>query len=489
MKILEPSSTPQIFIIFFYLALYAIIWTCAGYFLNLTVPYDAVEALNWANNLEFGSPKNPYMVGFVMFPSLLLKKWVALDLYWYASHFLAVSLGMLGVWLLGLRLFGRPILAFFSLMSLNLTGIINFDILPYNDNYLLVMFWPYLFLFFIKALYDHQKYWFLLALCSGLAAMSKYSSFAFLPFMLISLLFTSTGRKAFKYKEFYFSILLFILIITPNFIWLYQHDFAAFNWVKSQIKPALNLTVIIAFLCVFYPIIIILLILLPLGAKIAYPNTAEKKHFVFIFLSPVFCIFIYFLFNEGGRITEWIQPFAILASSLTLCFLNVDKIKKWRNMNLCLLFFSILVCSGYILVLHNNIKGAGKKLDFIKKVSAQLNELWKNEYHTPLKYVGGGYLSQWLTFYSPDHPFITTKWSNENKPNIYNAHISLDDLQNSGALFLSHSGENCETADFNDVKKDYPGIHLTKKRDYGFTTEKGENIQICLAFLAPKKSR
>ncbi len=208
--------------------------------------------------------------------------------------------------------------------------------------------------------------------------------------MLISLLFTPAGRKAFKYKEFYSSILLFILIIAPNFIWLYQHDFAAFNWVESQIKPALNLTVIIAFLCVFYPIIMILLILLPLGAKIAYPNTEEKKHFVFIFLSSVFCIFIYFLFNQGGRITEWMQPFSILVSSLTLCFLNVDKIKKWRNINLSLLFFSILVCSGYTLVLYKNIKGAGKKFFYIKKVSNELNQLWKNEYHTPLKYVGGG---------------------------------------------------------------------------------------------------
>ncbi|WP_235667735.1 hypothetical protein [Candidatus Williamhamiltonella defendens] len=158
MKISKLSSMPQIFIIFFYLAIYAIIWICAGYFLNLSVPYDVVEALNWANNLEFGSPKNPYMVSLVMLHSLLLKKWVALDLYWYGAHFLAGSLDMLGIWLLGLRLFGLPVLAFFSLMSLNLTGIINFDILPYNDNYLLVMFWPYLFLFFIKALYDHQKY-------------------------------------------------------------------------------------------------------------------------------------------------------------------------------------------------------------------------------------------------------------------------------------------------------------------------------------------
>lgn len=269
-----------------FIVLYAMVWTFVSYSFDPTVPYDAVEALNWANNLEFGSPKNPYMVGAVMLPVILFSKFIPFDFYWYATHFIAVSIGMLGIWLLSLRVFGCHIIAFFLLMSLNLSGVINFDIISYNDNYLLIMFWPYLFLFFIKALYDDKKYWLLLALVCGLAVMSKYSSLSFLPFMLFYTLITKEGRKAFKYKEFYLAILLFSCIIAPNAWWLYQHDFAAFGWVDSQIKPGLNSKVIVAFLSVFYPVVLIGLILLPLGAQIASPQTAEKKAVIAILLPP-----------------------------------------------------------------------------------------------------------------------------------------------------------------------------------------------------------
>ncbi|MEI6539198.1 MAG: glycosyltransferase family 39 protein [Planctomycetota bacterium] len=174
---------------------FSIAWTTVCFLLDPTVPYDALESLNWANNGEFGSPKNPYMVGGVTAFGLLMEPLIPISLYWYLSHFVGVGIGMLGVWLLGKRLFGDNQIALLSLLSLNISGIINFDIIPYNDNYLLVTLWPYIFLCFIKAVYDHQKYWFALAIVSGLAAMSKYSSCVFLPFMLADTLVVREARK------------------------------------------------------------------------------------------------------------------------------------------------------------------------------------------------------------------------------------------------------------------------------------------------------
>lgn len=482
MKVHNSSIMPALFFIVFY----AIAWTFASYLFDPSVPYDAIEALNWASNYEFGSPKNPYLVGAVILPALFFNKFIPFDFYWYATHFLAISIGMFGIWLLSLRLFYCHVMAFFSLMSLNISGIINFDIIPYNDNYLLVMIWPYLFLFFIKAIYDNKRYWLLLALFCGLATMSKYSSLSFLPFMLSYILITKEGRKAFKYKEFYFSILLFICIIAPNALWLYEHDFAAFDWVGSQIDPGLNGKIFIAFLSVFYPVIIMGLILFPLGGKIESPNTKEKRAVIFILLPPIFIIFIYFLFNNGGRITEWLQPFSILAPLLTLLFINVEKIKCWNKINLGLLFFSILVVSGYVFVLIKDIRGAGSKRNYIKPISLELNNLWQKHYNVPLKYVGGGNLSEWLIFYAPDHPKITTKWSNQQKPNVYNVDITEENIITDGGLFLSESGMNCQQADFSNVKKDFPTLNLSQKYDYNFITQQGEKIILCLAFVPPK---
>lgn len=94
-----------------------------------------------------GFTENPWLVGAAMHPAIWLS-WLPLNVYWYGGHFIAIAIGMLGVWLLARRLSGSTSLARMALLTLNLSGIINFDIIPYNDNYLLVMLWPWMALFF-----------------------------------------------------------------------------------------------------------------------------------------------------------------------------------------------------------------------------------------------------------------------------------------------------------------------------------------------------
>lgn len=142
---------------------YAMLWTGVTFLLDPTVPYDAIEALNWAMNAEWGSPKNPWLVGLVMRPALWLSApW--LSFYWYATHFLAVALGMFGVWQLAWRLSGDRRLAW---LALNLSGVINFDIISFNDNYLLVMLWPWLWVFFLRAAFDRPGWWLAFAVTGG----------------------------------------------------------------------------------------------------------------------------------------------------------------------------------------------------------------------------------------------------------------------------------------------------------------------------------
>ena len=59
---------------------------------------------------------------------------------------------MLGVWHLAHRLSGDRRLAWLAMLSLHLSGAINIDILPYNDNYLLVMLWPWMLWLFVRGL-------------------------------------------------------------------------------------------------------------------------------------------------------------------------------------------------------------------------------------------------------------------------------------------------------------------------------------------------
>ena len=151
---------------------YALMWALVTIHFDPTVPYDAVEALNWAQNAEWGSPKNPWLVGMMWRPAL----WFAgtpLNVYWYVTHFFAIAVGMTGSWVLAKNLSGSERLAWLALFTLNLSGIINFDIISYNDNYLLIMLWPWMLLFFFLAIVRHPAWWMAFAVTAGLGAMAK----------------------------------------------------------------------------------------------------------------------------------------------------------------------------------------------------------------------------------------------------------------------------------------------------------------------------
>lgn len=471
-----------------FILVYTIAWTMASFLLDPSVPYDALEALNWANNGEFGSPKNPYMVGGVMALGLLVEPVIPLSLYWYLSHFVGIGIGMLGVWLLSKRLFGENQIALLSLMSLNLAGIINFDAIPYNDNYLLVMFWPYMFLFFVKAVYDSKYHWFSLAVVSGLAAMSKYSSFAFLPFMFAYTIMVPEIRKTYRSPVIYLAGLLFLLLLIPNVVWLYKHDFAAINWVQSQITVGLNSKVVGAFIAVFYPVTLLILILKPLGARWVLPDTGEKKAVLWVFTPPVILILVYLLTHCGGRVTEWLQPFAVLAPVALFSLLDFEKAKSLRTVVLSLLGFAIVAWSAYLLVMLLDLGGAGTKCNYVRKVTSDLNALWQEKYHRPLKYVGGGKFSHWLTFYAPDKPLIITPWSDEKKPNIYNARILASDVLEDGVLLVSNPEAQTDQGAFVEDMSNFPGITLKELQVFSFKDERGRVVKLSLGFLPPRMS-
>jgi len=471
-----------------FILVYVTSWIVITSLLNSAVPYDALEALNWAYTGEFGSPKNPYFVGWVMSLGLLMEPIVPISVYWYASHFIGVGTGMLGVWLLGKRLFGDNQVAILSLLSLNASGIINFDIIPYNDNYLLVTMWPYVFLFFIKAVYDNSYYWYPLALVCGLAAMSKYSSCVFLPSMFACTLLVPRARKAYQSATIYLAILLLPLIALPNVVWLSKHDFAAFNWVESQLTIGLNTSLPVIFLAVFYPVVLLAMILRRLGARWSSPDTPEKRLILQVFLPPLVFVLGYLLVHRGGNMTEWLQPFVVLGSVVLFCVTDFKQIQSLQSMLRFYTGLSFIVLMGYALVLIMNLGGASAKNNFVKKTSVDINAIWRERYDRPLKYVGGSRFSHWLTFYAPDRPRVVTPWSNERKPNIYNASITGDDVRRDGALLISDPGapfdEDTLALDLSTV----PGTKVSEHQEFSFQNERGKTVTVILGFLPPQES-
>ena len=99
--------------------------------------------------------------------------------------------------------------------------------------------------------------------------MAKYSTFAFIYFVALSTLFVPQVRRCYRQPQFYLAVAIWLALVLPNVFWLWNHDFAAFKWVDSQIKMQLNLDMLQSLLLVFYPSLVLWAILRRSGAVLA----------------------------------------------------------------------------------------------------------------------------------------------------------------------------------------------------------------------------
>ncbi len=466
---------------------YAILWTLGSYFFDPTVPYDTVEAVNWGVNGEWGSPKNPWFVGFVMWPAILLE--IPYDFYWYFIHFTGIAIGMLGVWHLAYRLTERKDLAWFALLLLNLSGVINFDIIPYNDNYILVTFWAWILYFFLRAVYDHPAWWLAFALCSALATMGKYSTLALVGSVFLLTLFVKPVRRCYRYPVFYLAIALWFSLVLPNLFWLMATDFSAFKWVGSQIDPGFNFHTTSAALSVFYPLIIGTIILYTVGGKLGWPKKLPNQMVNIIVLLPLAIIYIWFSFHDGGRITEWLQPFMIVCAPLLIGSITQLPKHPLRKSLIGLMIVGVLVLLGYTIVQGANIRGAGQKFIGIKTLMAEGQQRWHDKYDRSLKYVGGeDNLYQWFIIYASDRPHVIQPWSLENHmpPNIYNRHITADEIRQHGALLLGKKFDDCAHENFASVRKSWPQFTIEKEEVIYQSEPDAQPETLCFGFIAPQ---
>ncbi|ELM3721431.1 glycosyltransferase family 39 protein [Edwardsiella piscicida] len=483
-----PHTAPPLPLIL-WLFLYAALWTCAARWLNPALPYDAVEAVNWAQSGEWGSPKNPWLVGVMMKP-LLSFSTLAPDGYWYATHFIAVAFGMLGVWMLARRLSGRDDLAWLALMALNLSGIINFDILPYNDNYLLVALWPWLFFILARALDSDPPRWAwpLFALVAGLATMAKYSTLASLGALFWLTLLCAEHRRLYRQPTFWLAIALYLLLVIPNVLWLVTHEYSAFHWVRVQIRPELNLRATVALLSVFYPCLLLALLVYLCGGRLRWPSSGPLRSLLLLFLLPLALIYLWLSLYRGEPVTEWLQPFVILAIPLLCATIHELPTTPLRRLTRGLLALAPLVLLGYVLVYHLNLRDCRERWSGVKTFSAQAQKFWHQHSAAPLRLVGGGYLHQWLILYGTDRPRTIQPWAVDTPrpPNVYTPGLTLAEIRRSGVLLVGEIGMRCTREAFMPVWQYWPTLQPQIYHQTVFIAQPGAAAQpVCLAIIAP----
>ncbi|MEH4266061.1 hypothetical protein [Klebsiella aerogenes] len=273
----------------------------------------------------------------------------------------------------------------------------------------------------------------------------------------------------------------------PNLFWLMDHNFSAFKWVEGQIHTGINPHILTALLSVFYPVGVGIGLLRCHGVSLSWPVADSHRALYVVFLAPLAFIIAWFLFHDGGRLTEWLQPFVVV--SLALLPGMVRRYAPGQGPGTFVNLYvtcAVLIWLGYILTMGLNIRNAGVKFSGIKLFSQQVGDEWKKLYGTPLYYTGGDWLSQWLTIYAPSRPRVMNPWRNDEMPGVYNREITRERLEHRGGIVVGKPGRRCPDENFTELRHDWPGVELRLKKQWYFTPDPGSTtVPVCVGFIPP----
>ncbi|MFN8256498.1 MAG: glycosyltransferase family 39 protein [Bacteroidales bacterium] len=91
------------------------------------------------------------------------------------------------------------------------------------------LFWLLITYFIFKMILENEPgYWLLIVILSAFSFLTKYSLVIFIAGIAIAFIF-SPYRKMFFSKYLYLSVLVGVLIIAPNIIWQYSHNWPVFQ--------------------------------------------------------------------------------------------------------------------------------------------------------------------------------------------------------------------------------------------------------------------
>ena len=402
-------------LLFFWLALWTV-WPslCIG-----NVAIDVAENVAWGQNFDWGYDKNPYFGAWISYAVFrLFPASIREYVFYFMSQFSAM-LGLFAVYLLAREIFKSRFTAFLVVPLALLVPYFSHSGCEFNDDMLSIPLYALTGLFFHRSVRSNSTgNWLAAGLCAGLALMTKYLAGALLAPLGVLLLVTPEGRACWKKPGIYLGAALFCLLVLPNVIWIFAHDFVAVKYALARAElgetPGMK-DHIFNFLAAWgeyllmLPIAFAALLFLPRGKARDIPKF--DRLFIFaVGLGPMILSSLFALLTGGRVLPSWLTPYFVFAP---LFLIGQYRPVFARRRLRCLAALVILFAVGSMSVTVNEFlcyrPYRKKRIDHQvypgKKLAAILTKAWREKFAGPCPYVIGGRKdSCFMCYYSPDHP-------------------------------------------------------------------------------------
>lgn len=229
---------------------------------------DMAENYAWAQSIDWGTFKHPPLVAWVVhawFAFMPTTTWS-----YYLLSWVNVALTLWGISALSQLFATNPSLSNAPLRRLEEVQNIQWVavalgslLLPlstlagkYNANAVLLPLWPWATVFLLKSWLDTG--WrgllntALLALLAALSMLGKYYSGVLLLGFFIASLLHADGRRWYRTIKPYLAVVLFLLLLTPHFLWVQAHDYITFKYAEEQGDGGVSFKHIFSFALSYY---------------------------------------------------------------------------------------------------------------------------------------------------------------------------------------------------------------------------------------------
>ncbi len=223
------SRTTQKFAVF--LLLNAVLWSIVP-LLRLSLPMDTQEAMVWGKYCLLGTTKHPPLSGWLAYNFWqLCGRW---DGAMYILSQLCVAAGVLYIYKLAREFLDEKRAIVAALLQF---GVIyyNFSSVEFNVNVISLALWPAVAFYFWRG-YTQNRWrdWLLFGLFAGLNLLNKYVGGLLLAAIGVFVVVNPAARQLLKNGKAYAAGLLALAVVAPHLWWLYQTDFAAFDYLAHR---------------------------------------------------------------------------------------------------------------------------------------------------------------------------------------------------------------------------------------------------------------
>ena len=373
---INKKKIDNIFIIF--LISHLFIWTLVPSITNQNLPLDTIEALAWGSNLDWGFNKHPPMSAVLV--EIFYQIFGANDWAYYLLSQLCVVFSFFIIWKLSKDFFDDNILSLLSVLLLEGIYFFNYTTPEFNVYVTELPFWSLSIFFCWKALRTNfVRHWILFGSFAAFGVLSHYLFFYLL--LSLSLLFLNYLIKKETNFKLFISLIPFIIILLPHFLWLIENDFVTVFYGLHRTGG--NEKIILDHIShsllfigkqagILIPFFLMISFLVKKFKVNFYLKDDKMLFLIVISFLPIVLVFLTSLIMGVKIRTMWMTPFylffGITAIYILKSQINLDKLKKF-NITFLILFF--LSPATYAFV---SISQTDKRTDYPGKEEAQKAE-------------------------------------------------------------------------------------------------------------------